>query len=55
MKAKTLRRLIFEIPEGQLELLDRLVAMKLYKNRDEAMQSAIKDLLDYHVAHHHLT
>jgi len=43
-----MRKITVDISEGHVRLLDKLVAQKIYPNRNEAIREGIRDLLKAH-------
>ena len=43
-----MKRVLVQIPEKWVELLDKLVGLQFYPNRNEAIRVAIRELLNQH-------
>jgi Arc/MetJ-type ribon-helix-helix transcriptional regulator len=43
-----MKRILISLPEKHIELLDNLVNLQFYPNRNEAIRMAVRELLNQH-------
>ena len=51
-KGSNMRPIVVRLPKGAIEKLDLLVQHGLYANRNEAIRTAVNDLIKEELLHH---